>query len=58
MEMMIREIAFFAKYIVMKWKFRRRIWFRGVPAIYAFKDSEIIFKNVVGGAKFIFFLIR
>ena len=49
MEMMIRELAFFAKYLVMKWKYRGRIWFRGVPAIYAFKDSEIVFNNANGG---------
>ena len=51
MEMMIRELAFFAKYLVMKWKYRGRIWFRGVPAIYAFKDSEIVFNNANGGGK-------
>lgn len=51
MEMIIREMAFFAKYIVMRWKYSGRIWFRGVPAIYAFKDSEIVFKNANGGGK-------
>ena len=50
MEMLIREIAFFAKYIVMRWKYRKQIWFRGVPVIYAFRDSSISFNNV-GGEK-------
>lgn len=45
MEMLIRELAFFAKYIVMRWKYRKQIWFRGIPAIYAFKDSSISFNN-------------
>lgn len=49
MEMLIRELAFFAKYIAMRWKYRDRIWFRGIPAIYAFKGSVIIFKNAAGG---------
>ena len=49
MEMMIRELAFFAKYLVMRWKYRSRIWFRGVPAIYAFKGSQIQFNIAVGG---------
>ncbi len=43
--MLIRELAFFAKYIVMRWKYRKQIWFRGIPAIYAFKDSSISFNN-------------
>jgi acetyltransferase-like isoleucine patch superfamily enzyme len=50
MEMLIREIAFFVKYIVMRWKYRKQIWFRGAPVIYAFKDSSISFNNV-GGEK-------
>lgn len=50
MEMFVRDIAFFAKYIVMRWKYRKQIWFRGVPVIYAFKDSSISFNNV-GGEK-------
>ena len=50
MEMFIRDFAFFAKYIVMRWKYRKQIWFRGVPVIYAFKDSSIYFNNV-GGKK-------
>ena len=48
MEMLIRELAFFAKYLVMKWKYRGRIWFRGVPVIYAFKNSNILIKCEVG----------
>ena len=43
--MLIRELAFFAKYIIMRWKYRKQIWFRGIPAIYAFKDSSISFNN-------------
>ena len=48
--MLIRELAFFAKYIIMRWKYRKQIWFRGIPAIYAFKDSSISFNND-GGEK-------
>ena len=55
MEMLIRELAFFAKYIAMRWKYRDRIWFRGIPAIYAFKGSVIIFKNAAGGVLLISF---
>lgn len=50
MEMLIRKMAFFAKYIVMRWRYRKQIWFRGVPIIYAFKDSSISFNNS-GGEK-------
>ena len=49
MEMMIRELAFFAKYLVMKWKYRKQIWFRGVPVVYAFPNSSICFNNEGGG---------
>ena len=44
MGMIIRELALWAKYIVLKLKYRGRIWFRGVPAIYAFPGSKIEFK--------------
>lgn len=47
--MMIRELAFFAKYLVMKWKYRKQIWFRGVPVVYAFPNSSICFNNEGGG---------
>lgn len=50
MEMLIRDVAFFAKYLVMRWKYRKQIWFRGAPVIYAFKNSSISFNNV-GGEK-------
>lgn len=45
MEMLIRQFALFAKYLVLKWKYRGKIWFRGVPSIYSFKDSQIHFNT-------------
>lgn len=48
MEMIIRDVVFYVKYIFMRWKYRKRIWFRGVPVVYAFKDSSISFNNVGG----------
>lgn len=48
MEMIIRDVVFYVKYIFMHWKYRKRIWFRGVPVVYAFKDSSISFNNVGG----------
>ena len=39
--MFIREFGFLFKYLVLKWKYRGEIWFRGVPVIYAFQNSEI-----------------
>lgn len=53
--MLIRELAFFLKYFVLKFKYRGKIWFRGVPAIYAFKDSQIIINCAGGGGKIIIF---
>lgn len=40
--MLLRELALWVKYIILKWKYRGRIWFRGVPAIYAFPGSKIV----------------
>lgn len=43
MEMFFRELALRLKYFVIKLNYRGRIWFRGVPAIYAFPNSKIVF---------------
>lgn len=51
MEMIKRELAFFVKYLIMKWRYRGRIWFRGAPAIYAFPGSKILFNVSEGGNK-------
>lgn len=40
MGMIIRELAFFFLYFIMKWKYRGKIWFRDISAIYAFKGSN------------------
>lgn len=45
MEMFIRQIALYGKFLVLKWKYRGKIWFRGVPSIYSFKNSQILFKT-------------
>ena len=52
--MIIREFAFFIKYLYLKLKYRGRIWFRGVPAIYAFKGSKILINCRMGGVELIF----
>lgn len=42
--MIIRSTLLFLRYILLRIKYRGRIWFRGAPAIYAFSGSEIVIK--------------
>lgn len=51
MDMIIRRLALFFNYCCLKWKYRKKIWFRGVPAIYAFPGSDIFFNTSEGGEK-------
>ena len=43
MEMFIRGIFLYIEYIKYKLKYGKGIWFRGTPAIYADKSSNILF---------------
>lgn len=43
MEMIIRALYLYINYIKYRLKYRGKIWFRGVPTIYAFKNSKINF---------------